>query len=441
MGLASSTPALYQAPEQSGNNVYTDKGYVDRTFVTNANFNTFHQSDYRPFKADYASNVSDANVAGSWANFKTGFPTNQSTQLKDYLLKNTYDTFQTSDYAPFKADYASKVTNATTPGSLAYALQGITDNKYKQLQNYVTADSFPDRFDNRFESDTAFSTKFNNKFDNRFVNDTTFNTKFNTKFNTQLSAQGYNTLGAGWKINQDTITREGSAPVTRICYLNGTQREMCVDQNGKVYLQGLGINNADTTGNSDLDVYSSLLAQQTNYWNNRPQLTYAGGWVYNTTSGLIPTSGTTPTSTAQTSTAPATITTSSAVITTPNFTWSTAPTVTQTSVVPGIPTRYNYDVSGNVNYNVIPVTFLGTFQNIPSTINIIYNNASITSSTTIPLSEGTLSNITFTISNRTTTGFTITFNARYNGTTSSTTQLTSSLPSPSSSFNFTYSAT
>lgn len=431
MGLASSTaagataPALYQAPEQSGNNVYSDKGYVDRTFVTNANFNTFHQSDYRPFKADYANNVSDANKEGSWA----------------------------------------------------YALQGITDKNYKQLQNYVNVDSFagrfdnrfdstfPTKFDNRFESDATFNTKFNNKFDNRFVNDTTFNTKFNTKFNTQLSAQGYNTLGAGWKINQDTITREGSAPVTRICYLNGTQREMCVDQNGKVYLQGLGINNADTTGNSDLDVYSSLLAQQTNYWNNRPQLTYAGGWVYNTTSGLIPTSGTTPTSTAQTSTAPATITTSSAVITTPNFTWNPVPTtVTQTNSSPTfLGTKYIYNVSSSVIYTTIPVTFLGTFQNIPSTINIIYNNASITSSTTIPLNDGnssgtidsltrtiqyysgTLSNITFTISNRTTTGFSITFNATYNGSASTTGfQITAlsikDIPAPSS-FNFTYSAT
>jgi hypothetical protein len=419
MGLASSVPAnatIYQPPEQSGNNVYTDKGYVDKNFLTNDNFNTFHKDDYRPFKADYENKV-----------------------------------------------------KSNLPGSLAYALQGITDDKYKQLQNYVNADSFAGRFDNRFESDPTFNTKFNTKFnaqfdstfpakfddrfvndptfntkfntkfDNRFESDPTFNTKFNTKFNTQLSAQGYNTLGSGWKINQDTITKAGSAPVTRICYLNGTQREMCVDQNGKVYLQGLGINNTDATGNSDLDVYSSLLAQQTNYWETRPELKYAGGLVYNPIAGIIPTSSSTSTSSTSTS---STITTSSAVITTPSFGWTSGPVLTQTSTstVNNQVVAYNYNVSGNVTYPFITVNFLGTFQNAPSTINIIYNNASITSSTTIPVANGTLSNITFAITAITTTGFRISFNARYNGTTTSSTQI-NTIAAPSSSFKFTYSAT
>ena len=52
---------------------------------------------------------------------------------------------------------------------------------------------------------------------------------------------------------------------------NGTQKELCVDQNGGLYLQGLGLE-------SNQDVYTFIAAQNNTYWSNRtlvpPPVTY-----------------------------------------------------------------------------------------------------------------------------------------------------------------------
>jgi hypothetical protein len=234
MGLASSVPAnatagqfpaMYQAPRSTkDSDTYTDKRYVDDKFVTNDNFNQF-------FTTSYKTDVNDPTIAGSWAFAKAGATSNR---LSDYVTSN----------------------------NLSGAMK-------TQLE---TANS-PAR--------TAFNTVFNDEYDQKMPV-TLASTAFGDSVRTNMTNAGYNPL-TNYYVKQD-----GSGKLCHYAKSNN-QRELCIDESGKLYLQGLGLKANETDSGTDSDVYSYILTQNSAFWTARDlaPLNYNGGYVYNSTNGLI----------------------------------------------------------------------------------------------------------------------------------------------------------
>jgi hypothetical protein len=245
MGLASSVPA--STPANTGiyqyakpDNPYTDKNYVDSNFVTSGNFDSYLNTDYRPWKSSVNNQIQNQE-----ANFNTKFDTRFDTRFINSLTGAAYVN-----------DYNQQfIGRLASPG---YA--------------------------------TDYDNKFNLRFDTRFINSLTgaayvndYNQQFRGRFDTTLPAYGYNKLD-NWKVAQETFTKPASSvlntqsqSLTRLCYINKPagstveQKELCVDQSGGLYLQGLGLE-------TDKDVYTFIAEQNNTYWNGRnlipPPVTY-----------------------------------------------------------------------------------------------------------------------------------------------------------------------
>jgi hypothetical protein len=180
-------------------------------------------------------------------------PDNPYTDKKyvddNFLTSGNFNSYLTTDYRPFKTDVVNKIQNQEA---------NFNSNFDTRLN-----DQFPTRFDTRLINALTGAA---------YIND--FNQQFTGRFDTRLPTFGYNKLD-NWKVAQETFTKPASSllntqsqSLSRLCYLNRPvgstteQKELCVDQNGGLYLVGLGLE-------TNKDVYTFIAEQNNTYWTNR----------------------------------------------------------------------------------------------------------------------------------------------------------------------------
>jgi hypothetical protein len=371
MGLASSVPA--STPANTGIYQYAkpDNPYTDKNYVDN-NFVTNTN-----FNTAFQKEITNANEEGSWAYAKAGVPA-VDAKFNKYTPLTTWNTFRNND-SRLSTDFITKdVSNLTNYSTTAQA-----NNLYAQKTNYKDL--------------------------------------------------------TGWSIEQDTFTKKGSQTIgtldkpnmTRVCHLNGAQREMCIDQDGGLYLAGLGLT-------ENKDVYTYIADQNKIYWDNR-NLSYSNQWSYDPITGRMV--QVTSTSSAPTSTSSVVNATSaSASVTT------VTPTISSSFAVPNPNTSGQYPATTNPTMYTYSLVWTAT---VPfSGFNAGSNAGFVNPPTTINLSLPTTTTYTslgFTIPSRTATNFTYRITGTFIQYGTSTFTPGMSAPTLQStttpSFTFTYTAT
>ena len=374
MGLASSVPAnatagQFPAMYQAPRSQAQDGSdtYTDKNYV-DTNFVT--RDNFNQFHTNYKDNVIDANKDGSWAYAKVGIPA-ADAQFSKYTPISTWNTFKGDDTRKL-SELASKT-----------ALTGFITKDVNNLTNYTTT----------IEANKLYAP-----------------------------ITSYNTL-SNFYIKEDA---------GKLCHYskNNNQRELCIDGSGKLYLQGLGINDTDPT--QDQDVYTYIVNQNTAYWNARGTLAAPTLYGYSPINGISQ------------------ITTSFGTVTlpTPTITPDTTTNLTQGSFTVR---NHNITYSGTANWtNISPSNLPFTTSRLPtatSIINSITNNRGLfkvklseteavaqIGGTTVTYTQQTFTydrDFTVTISNITPTSFTYTFSFRTN-------PIISVAIAPGSATSFTY---
>jgi hypothetical protein len=196
---------------------------------------------------------------------------------KKYVDDNFVPVSRFNDF--FTNSYRNDVSNEVKEGSWAFAKAGATSNK---LSDYVTKTLLPDEMKTQLENPNSTArTAFNTVFDVEYLKnipETLASQEFGNAVNSRMTTAGYNPLTKYY------VKEDGGG---KLCHYSksNNQREMCIDNTGKLYLRGLGIN--DTNPSQDQDVYSYILTQNNAYWIARGNLATPTQYVYDPTQGIV----------------------------------------------------------------------------------------------------------------------------------------------------------
>jgi hypothetical protein len=319
----------------------------------------------------------------------------------------------------FHTNYRDNVTNEGKPGSWAFAKAGAPSNK---LSDYVFNDNLSAAMKTQLETAgsparTGFNTVFDAEFPSNFT-ESLATPGYQTDYNNKLTAAGYNPL-TNYYVKEDNGGK--------LCHYakSNNQRELCVDTNGKLYLQGLGLKVNETDSGTDSDVYSYILTQNNAYWTARGNLSYSNQYVYSPTQGIV-----------LSSTVTVNATSANASVTT------VAPTLASSSAMANLgsqvsstthPTMFTYSLvwTATVPFSGFNTNSNAGFLNPPTTINLSLPTTSTYLQLAFTIPSKTATNFTYRI-----TGTYVQYSTKSYTAGMSADTLTTSL----SPFTFTYQA-